>query len=153
MLLGTAYNTGGPKDEFARGLANYFRVRRGEMLLTDLSPRNQTFLNWFGQFLREIENAKVDLSKRVADWRLDAPLNAVVTIKVPENPFQSDGPTVPLRVTAEALRQLFVEDIWKRCAVAFDRPWTMHVRRSMVGQLISCCSREVRRISGGSKCC
>ena len=113
LLLGTAYRSGVAKEELNRSLENYFRVRRGELLLKDLSARNQAFLGWFGRFLRDVEVAKIELSRLISDWRLDAPILAAVTIKVPENPFQPDGAVIPLRITGESLRQLFVEKIWK----------------------------------------
>ena len=114
-LLTTAFAKKPTKERetLERGLANYYRVRKGDLAFDDLSPSNQTFLRWLGRFLHEIEAAKIELSRKITDWRLDTALTEAVTVHIPENPFIADSGVMPIRVSGEILRGIVTDELWK----------------------------------------
>ena len=144
-LLSQAYAKPEIQEAIRKGLENYYRWREGTIDIDQLSAKNQVFLRWLRSFLRHIEAAKIQLSQRIADWNLTADLTAAVFLNIPDDPFSPNPKSVPLRFTAETLRDVFNREIWARSLKSCVRAAIDRAMKELEGRTI-----DIVLLSGGS---
>ncbi|MBI2927973.1 MAG: molecular chaperone [Verrucomicrobia bacterium] len=100
---------------FAKGLDIYTKWRRNE---DDLSTRDEDyrqFVQHFHNTVYLVEGPKISICKSILDWRLDAPLNVRVSVRLPRNPFSTDSTEqIDVSFSATELREIFVREVWER---------------------------------------
>lgn len=144
-LLNSTYAQALDKEKLKKGFENYYRWRDNELEIETLNFPNQTFLRWLGKFLRQVETTKISLAKQITDWRLDVGLPGIVRLDVPENPFSIDSNVIPLRVSAEMMRDIFVNEIWNRRLKGCVRSALSHAKKELNGRPL-----DIVLLSGGS---
>jgi len=145
LLLTQLYPKPELKEAIRKGFENFYRWREGSLDIEQLSTKNQNFLRWLGRFLRLVEAAKVQLSRRIGDWSLSAELSAAISLEVPEDPFRTDSVMLPTRFTASFLREVFGVEIWSKRLKTSVRSALERAGKELDGRPI-----DVVLLSGGS---
>ena len=106
----------GPKSHarLRRGIEFYAKWRRGREELSDYSPEYQNFVKKFHALTHTVENPKLTICRSVRDWRLDSTLDLKVPALIPSDPFSADSENQTAYLSAQRLRELFVEKVWRR---------------------------------------
>lgn len=113
-IISSAYDKKFDKERIRKALTNYYRWRDGALDIEDLNVANRSFLLWLGAFLREIELAKLQLSKKIQNWNLNTLPTESITLEIPDDPFSEAPDRIPFYLSAEMLRDVFVREIWAR---------------------------------------
>ena len=95
-------------------LANHERNRTGALDISGLSSRNQRFIRWYDQFLNQVESLKLEVSRSIANWKLDAPLSQRFELEMPEDPFDENSRNITRWLSAKELREIFIDEIWQK---------------------------------------
>jgi hypothetical protein len=102
------------EEQITGCLKNYERCKSGDLDISELNIRNQTFLRWYERFLGEVESIKIELSRSVRDWHLGATVSEKYALEMPDDPFNDVARYVTEWFTANEMREIFVDSVWAK---------------------------------------
>jgi molecular chaperone DnaK (HSP70) len=144
-LLNRQELTAAEKEAIHKCLKNYERCRVGDLDIGELNQRNQRFIRWYGQFLSQIEEMKIELSRSISDWRLPPSLAEKCSVQMPDDPFNDVPQMLTVWFSAQELRDIYINQIWPK-----------HLKRTVTSTL-KIATNEIGRdrvhvvlLSGGS---
>lgn len=80
----------------------------------EFSAEDANFIQHFRRLLDDVEAAKVNICSAIRNWDLTENVSHPVRqiIEVPRSPFTKDGDVVGIPLSAGAIREVFVNEIW-----------------------------------------
>jgi hypothetical protein len=100
------------KADLKKGFELYKKWRSG----LEVSAYADKYLNFLGNFdaaVRRAERPKIALCRSIASWRLGVPLEARVSIDLPQDPFSANSELMTTTLTVAILRGVFEGRIWQ----------------------------------------
>jgi molecular chaperone DnaK (HSP70) len=102
------------KAKFGKGLELYRKWRKNQADLNTSSEEYRNFVENFHTSIYAVENPKITICNSIKDWSLDASLSVTVPIVLHENPFSSSSKYINLQFSANDLRDVFINKVWKQ---------------------------------------
>ncbi len=149
LIAETLYRQIVAKDQAAKigkGLDLYRRWRKeGDNVLSTAGPEYANFCCLFSRAIHEVEDPKIRLCRRITTWAIDAPLAITDRVSLIADPFGSSEERVLCTLTAEGLRDIFVNQLWPKHLKPVIQKSLTRGKEELRGQPIS-----VVLLSGGS---
>ena len=103
------------KSELTKALGFYKEHKNfDDEYIARLNAQQRAFFRNYKRLLQNVEQAKIFVSKSIANWTLDADLARVgaFSIQVPVDPFSEGSKFAMLRIDGNKLRKMYEDKIW-----------------------------------------
>jgi len=104
----------GQLASFDKGVKQYRRWRRNEIDIDEFRDEFRAFVDNYVSSIHAVEKAKLALCRSITDWSLDAEIKTTVPLTIPRDPFEKDGPSASVPLSASRFRELFCREIWAK---------------------------------------
>jgi len=101
------------ESRLGTAMREYKKWLHGENDLEVLDSRYKQFIINFHALVHRVEKAKIELSRSITDWSLDANVQHSTSVDVPADPFSSSLSKLPIALTVADFLQVFVNAIYK----------------------------------------
>jgi hypothetical protein len=149
LIAETLYRQVVPQGQAAKigkGLDLYRRWRKeGDNVLSTAGQEYANFCRRFHHAIHEVEDPKIRICRRITTWAVDAPLSITDRVSLIADPFGSSEDRVVGTLTAEGLRDIFVNQLWPKHLRPVIQKSLTRGKEELGGQPIS-----VVLLSGGS---
>lgn len=91
----------------------YKQWRDGRLEIEHLDIEHKSFITHFHELIYKVEVPKLTLCRSISNWHLDTILDASAPVALPENPFSPNCKYVDFNLSANHLRDIFIQRVWK----------------------------------------